>query len=118
MRTVALALVQASHGKDIGAYYTYIRRHPRTAIGTNNKGEVFLVVVDGRSAGNAEGVTIAELTKICEWLGMSNAINLDGGSSSTMWSANNGVVNYPCRNKMFDHEGERRVSSIIAVKKR
>lgn len=109
-------MVQASHGKDIGAYYTYVRRHPRTAVGTDKKGNVYLVVVDGRSKGNAEGVTIAELTKVCEWLGMCDAMNLDGGSSSTMWSAEEGVINYPCRNKKFDHAGERRVSSIWLVK--
>lgn len=109
-------LVEASHGKDIGAYYTYIRRHPRTAIGTDRKGNIYLIVVDGRSKGNAEGVTIAELTKVCEWLGLSDAINLDGGSSSTMWSKQDGVINFPSRNKKFDHEGERRISSIISVK--
>ena len=111
-------LVEASHGKDIGAYYTYIRRHPRTAIGTDKKGNIYLIVVDGRSKGNASGVTIAELTKVCEWLGLTDAINLDGGSSSTMWSKSEGVINFPSRNKKFDHEGERRVSSIISVKSR
>ena len=108
-------MVQAAHGKDIGAYYTYIRRHPRTAVGTDKRGNVYLVVVDGRSKGNAAGVTIAELTKICEWLGMSDAINLDGGGSSTMWSESDGVINFPCRNKKFDHEGERKVSSCLLV---
>lgn len=110
------SMVEAKHGKDIGAYYTYIRRHPRTAIGTDKKGNVYLVVVDGRSKGNAEGVTIAELTEICEWLGMRDAINLDGGSSSTMWGEKDGVINYPCRNKKFDHAGERKVSSCVLVK--
>lgn len=110
------SMVEAKHGKDIGAYYTYIRRHPRTAIGTDKKGNVYLVVVDGRSKGNADGVTIAELTEICEWLGMRDAINLDGGSSSTMWGKEDGVINYPCRNKKFDHAGERKVSSCVLVK--
>ena len=109
-------LIDNAGGKDIGAYYTYIRRHPRTAMGTDKNGNVYLIVVDGRSEGNAEGVTIAELTKICEWLGLRDAINLDGGSSSTMWSAAEGVINYPSRNKKFDHDGERRVSSIVMVK--
>ena len=109
-------LIDNSGGKDIGAYYTYIRRHPRTAMGTDKKGNVYLIVVDGRSEGNAEGVTIAELTEICKWLGLSDAINLDGGSSSTMWSAAEGVINYPSRNKKFDHDGERKVSSIVMVK--
>ena len=111
-------MVDNAGGKPVGAFYTYTQRHPRTAIGTDKKGNVYLVVVDGRSKGNAEGVTITELTKICAWLGMTDAINLDGGGSSTMWTAEEGIVNYPCRNKKFDHGGERRVSSIISVKKK
>ena len=109
-------MVDNAGGKPVGAFYTYTQRHPRTAIGTDKKGNVYLIVVDGRSAGNAEGVTITELTKICAWLGLTDAINLDGGGSSTMWTAEEGIVSYPCRNKKFDHGGERRVSSIIAVK--
>ena len=62
--------------------YTIIRRHPRTAIGTDRKGNVYLIVVDGRSKGNAEGLTIAELTKVCEWIGLRDAINLDGVNPS------------------------------------
>ena len=111
-------MVDNAGGKPVGAFYTYTQRHPRTAIGTDKKGNVYLIVVDGRSKGNAEGVTIAELTKICAWLGLTDAINLDGGASSSMWSAKEGVVSYPCRNKKFDHEGERKVSSIVSVKLR
>ncbi len=111
-------MVDNAGGKPVGAFYTYTQRHPRTAIGTDKKGNVYLVVVDGRSVGNAEGVTITELTKVCEWLGLCDAINLDGGGSSTMWSKSAGVVSYPCRNKKFDHAGDRRVSSCIVVKSR
>ena len=109
-------MVDNAGGKPVGAFYTYTQRHPRTAIGTDKKGNVYLVVVDGRSKGNAEGVTITELTKICAWLGMCDAINLDGGGSSSMWTLEEGTVSYPCRNKKFDHEGERRVSSCVIVK--
>lgn len=109
-------MVDNAGGKPVGAFYTYTQRHPRTAIGTDKRGNVYLIVVDGRSEGNAEGVTITELTKICAWLGLTDAINLDGGGSSTMWTAEEGIVSYPCRNKKFDHEGERRVSSIVSVK--
>ena len=111
-------MVDNAGGKPVGAFYTYTQRHPRTAIGTDKKGNVYLVVVDGRSKGNAEGVTITELTKICAWLGLTDAINLDGGGSSSMWTAEEGTVSYPCRNKKFDHGGERRVSSIISVKRK
>lgn len=105
-------------GKPVGAYYTYTQRHPRTAIGTDKRGNIYLIVVDGRSVGNAEGVTIIELTKICAWLGLCDAINLDGGGSSSMWTAEQGTVSYPCRNKKFDHAGERKVSSCIVVKRK
>jgi exopolysaccharide biosynthesis protein len=111
-------MVDSAGGKPVGAFYTYTRRHPRTAMGCDKSGNIYLVVVGGRSRGNAEGVTIAELTKVCEWLGMRDAINLDGGGSSTMWSRSMGVVNYPCGNKKFDHEGDRNVSSCIVVKRR
>ena len=109
-------MIDNAGGKPVGAFYTYTRRHPRTAIGTDKKGNVYLIVVDGRSKGNAEGVTITELTKICGWLGMRDAINLDGGGSSSMWTAEEGTVSYPCRNKKFDHAGERRVASCVIVK--
>ncbi len=109
-------MVDNAGGKPVGAFYTYTQRHPRTAMGTDKAGNVYLVVVDGRSAGNAEGVTIEELTKICSWLGMRDAINLDGGGSSTMWCSDWGVVSYPCRNKKYDHAGDRKVSSCMVVK--
>lgn len=111
-------MVDNAGGKPVGAFYTYTQRHPRTAIGTDRRGNVYLIVVDGRSMGNAEGVTISELTKICAWLGLRDAINLDGGGSSSMWTAAEGTVSYPCRNKKFDHAGERRVSSCVVVKRK
>ena len=109
-------MVDTADGKPVGAFYTYTQRHPRTAIGTDKRGNIYLIVVDGRSKGNAEGVTIAELTKVCEWLGLRDALNLDGGASSSMWSAAEGTVSYPCRNKKYDHAGERKVSSVWLVK--
>jgi len=50
--------------------------------------------VDGRNK-NASGMNLYELTKIVRWLGAQNAINLDGGGSTTMWIYDKGVVNYP-----------------------
>ena len=96
----------------------YLRRHPRSAVGCNAKGEIILVVVDGRANGNAAGATIEELTSICQWLGMVEALNLDGGGSSALWSKKHGVLNHPCDNRLFDHEGERRVMSALVVKRK
>ena len=93
-------------------------RHPRTIIGKDKHNNIYFVVVDGRSSGNAEGMSIQELQKICLWMGMTDAMNLDGGGSSTLWNRDLGVINYPCDNKKFDHEGERAVlTSIYAIER-
>lgn len=96
----------------------YIRRHPRSLIGCDADGNIYMVVVDGRAKGLAEGMSIAELTELCSWLGLVEAMNLDGGGSSALWSRKYGVINHPCDNKKFDHDGERKVSSTLVVKRK
>ena len=94
-------------------------RHPRSAIYTKDDGTVVFITVDGRSAGNADGMSIPELAYLVKILGGYDAINLDGGGSTTLWLKNapdNGVLNYPTDNKLFDHAGERSVSNIFYVK--
>ena len=90
-------------------------RHPRTALGIISKHKVILVTVDGRSDQSA-GMNLHELADLMISLGCEEAINLDGGGSTTMWLAEDGVVNMPSDNKKFDHEGERPVSNIIVVR--
>jgi len=88
-------------------------RHPRTAIAiTHNR--VLLITIDGRNA-NSAGVNLHELAKILTWLKASDGINLDGGGSTTMWTQQNGVINYPCDNKKWDHEGERKVANVVLI---
>ena len=88
-------------------------KHPRSAIYTTRDGKVVLLTVDGRSSGNAAGMSIPELMHLIRVLGGYDALNLDGGGSTTLWIEGAGVVNYPCDNKKFDHEGQRRVSNCI-----
>jgi exopolysaccharide biosynthesis protein len=78
-----------------------------------------LITVDGRHE-NAAGMSLFELQKIARWLSSKDAINLDGGGSTTLWIGNQpgiGVVNYPCDNRKWDHEGERKVANVLLVKK-
>ncbi len=91
------------------------KRHPRAAIGFDDEGYIYYVVIDGRFKGNADGASIYETAQICKWLGMTSAINLDGGGSSTIWSEETGIINYPYDNKVFDHEGARKVPNIIVA---
>jgi hypothetical protein len=58
-------------------------RHPRTLLAATHAGEVLLVTIDGRRPGHSIGATLAEATDLLLELGAFNAINLDGGGSTT-----------------------------------
>jgi exopolysaccharide biosynthesis protein len=59
-------------------------RHPRTAVGIAHGGrELILVVVDGRQKPYSDGMTLRELAELFRSLGATQALNLDGGGSST-----------------------------------
>ena len=96
----------------------YTGRHPRSVIGTRSDGSVVLLVIDGRFPGRAAGATIAETAYIARQLGLTEALNLDGGGSSSLWTRRLGVLNHPTDNKRFDHEGERAVPNGIVVFRR
>jgi hypothetical protein len=91
------------------------RRHPRTAIGLLPNRTALLITVDGRHEGKAEGMTLEELAGFMKKLGCVEALNLDGGGSTTMWLRDKGVINHPTDNRQFDHEGARRVFSAVVV---
>jgi MYXO-CTERM domain-containing protein len=71
-------------------------RNPRTAAGfTADRRTLILAVVDGRAAPSRVGMTCNELAALMIDLGARDALNLDGGGSSTMWLAGAGVLNHP-----------------------
>lgn len=60
-------------------------RHPRTAVGIDAaRRTAWLVTIDGRQPDFSVGASLDELTDIFVSLGASDAINLDGGGSTTM----------------------------------
>ena len=81
-------------------------RHPRSAVGWNRE-HWFLVGVDGRQDG-AAGMTLEELAAYLAALGCTDAMNLDGGGSATLWAA--GSV----RNRPSDGR-ERPIANALAV---
>lgn len=92
-------------------------RHPRTCLCITYDRRVLLITADGRHK-NAAGFSLPELTTVLNWLGCRDAINLDGGGSTTLWLSgqpDNGVVNYPSDSKQWTHTGERPVSNVILV---
>lgn len=58
-------------------------RAPRTAVGVTPAGELLLVTVDGRDAKHSIGLTLPELASLMQELGAHDALNLDGGGSTT-----------------------------------
>lgn len=73
--------------------------HPRTAVGIDTDGlKLLFLVIDGRSA-SSRGYTMVELANMMLALGAENALNLDGGGSSTLYSrkitGEMGVINEP-----------------------
>ena len=96
-----------------------LNRHPRTAIGITEDYHFILVTVDGRHT-EAAGMTMWKLQDFMDKLDCRDALNLDGGGSTTMYIRDktaNGVVNCPSDNKKFDHDGERSVANAIVVVK-
>lgn len=83
-------------------------RHPRTAVGWTQDGQLLLLVVDGRSA-TSRGATLNEAAAILLAHGAVEALNFDGGGSSTLWISGE-VLNQPS-----DKAGERPVASILAL---
>lgn len=68
-------------------------RHPRTAVGYKEDGTLLLMVVDGRQEASV-GVTLEELAQLLQEREAYEAVNLDGGGSST-FVAKNEVINVP-----------------------
>ncbi len=62
----------------------FFDRAPRTAVGYTREGQLLIVVVDGRQSGYSRGMTLRELAELMQYLGATQAINLDGGGSSVM----------------------------------
>jgi hypothetical protein len=98
------------HPDDPSYFYGWaIRRNPRTMIGTDRQGRLLLVEVDGRYAAHSQGLSIPEAGSLMRSLGAVEAMNLDGGGSSTM-VAGGELVNTPS-----DATGERPVGDAVVV---
>jgi len=83
-------------------------RQPRTLAGVRADGALLLVTVDGRAPGWSAGMTLPEAARLMRSLGARDALNLDGGGSSTMTVLGE-VVNRP------SDRVERRVSDGLFV---
>lgn len=84
----------------------------RTAIGQRQDGIVLFVVIDGRQPGYSLGINMSELTDIFVRYRAYNAVNLDGGASSSLVE-NKKLISKPCA---YSATGERWIASAWIVK--
>ncbi|MEU6387791.1 phosphodiester glycosidase family protein [Streptomyces sp. NPDC046939] len=84
------------------------KRNPRTLAGVDDRGRTVLVTADGRGT-DALGLSIPESAAVAQALGLRDAVNLDGGGSTTM-VADGRVINDPS-----DATGERPVGDALLI---
>jgi hypothetical protein len=90
-------------------YGWVLQRNPRTFAGTDPRGRTLLVTVDGRQLGEL-GLSIPETASVARSLGMTEAINLDGGGSTAM-VIRGSLISHPS-----DASGERAVGDAIVIR--
>jgi len=90
----------------IGQIVEENNRHPRTAIGITSDHKLIAMVVDGR--GGSIGATHAEVGNYLLDYGVTDAIQLDGGGSSTLISRDLGSSDINVQNSPSDG-GQRKV---------
>lgn len=90
------------------------KRHYRTAIGIRENGDWVFVAVNGLFFGLLGGMTIAELAQAMIDLGCIEALNLDGGGSSTM-VIENSVINDPSGRRYESGKFVEAVSDAILI---
>jgi hypothetical protein len=72
------------HPGDPEFFYRFgVRRNPRTLAGVTRDGHLLLVAVDGRAPGYSDGLSFPESADLMRALGARDALNLDGGGSTT-----------------------------------
>ncbi len=92
----------------------YVTKQPRTAVGITAAGDVVIVVADGRQSPYSSGYNYMELAEKMLDLGCVDAINLDGGGSTTYLAQYAGTDELTLANSPSDGR-EREVSSTLMV---
>ena len=92
-------------------------KEPRTAVGIKADGDVFFVVIDGRQEPYSSGISMPDLAQLMIDLGAVNALNLDGGGSSTFTTRELGGDILEIDNKPSDRTERSVANSWLIVSK-
>lgn len=87
---------------------------PRTAVAVTREGRLLLMTVDGRQPGFSEGMSLQEVARFLVAQGAVEALNFDGGGSTTMAIADPRprIINYPSDHRPDGHAGKARAVGV------
>ena len=91
-----------------GSGYEANKPYPRTAVGFTADHRLLLFIIDGKQPNWSVGLTLAQLATQMQEFGCTDAMNLDGGGSTTL-AVQGSVLNRPSDGR------ERAVTSILAI---
>jgi exopolysaccharide biosynthesis protein len=98
------------HADNPSFFYGFgISRNPRTIAGITARGELLLVAIDGRQPGYSVGASFDEEAGVMRALGAVDAVNLDGGGSTTL------VIDGELVNRPSDATGERPIGDALLL---
>jgi len=86
---------------------------PRTAAGITEDGKLVLAQLDGRQSGHSKGAKITEMAEFMASLGCVDAINLDGGGSSTTYLRSPGYASGEIVNAVSDGAPRKNANYIL-----
>lgn len=92
-----------------------LSRQPRTAIGVTEDNRLILIVCDGRNMRGSCGMTLSELAAKMISLGAVDAMNLDGGGSSTFVGKDGEVLNRPSDSGTEGDIVQRKIPTAIVI---
>ncbi|MDP0499872.1 MAG: phosphodiester glycosidase family protein [Verrucomicrobiota bacterium JB022] len=96
----------------VGASGSFTDRNPRTVIGVTADNKLILMVIDGRQAEHSAGASLYELQDIMLGVGAVEALNLDGGGSSSLAIFDETVT------QPSDLEGARAVPNFVVIRRK
>lgn len=90
-------------------------RAPRTVIGIKEDGTLVLMMNDGRQSPFSAGMTMKELAEIMLSLGCVDAVNCDGGGSSTFISEREGTGNLSMKSSPSDGSERATIGGLLVI---
>ncbi len=102
-------------GKNLNAAESHTAGDPRSVIGIKEDGTLVMMMVDGRLAPYSAGFTNHEMAEIMIALGCVDAINCDGGGSSTFMTEREGSGKLTVKSRFSDGAERQTLTALLVL---